>query len=123
MSLVTLGSKLPRLVHYAACWAIRSVLGDAVFAGTLGESEPFEVKHNLMQAVSKPKSVNDFWYWIDRRDKYTSELNQLVSSSIRRCARAYAEMWNTNKFDAVICPVQAVPALEHDRTADLSPLA
>lgn len=35
---------------------------------------------------------------------------------------AETQAWEDNKFDYLLCPVQAVPALEHGRTADLSPL-
>ena len=37
MSLVTLGPKLPRLLHRFACWVIKSILGDAIFADTFGQ--------------------------------------------------------------------------------------
>lgn len=48
-------------------------------------------------------------YWTGQRDSYTAQF--------RRAA------WQDNNFDFLICPPQAVPALEHRRTKDLSPLA
>lgn len=48
-------------------------------------------------------------YWSGERDAYTR--------AFRNAA------WQDQKFDFLLCPPQAVPALEHGRTTDLSPLA
>jgi hypothetical protein len=81
MTLVTLGPKLPRLVHRFACWVIKSILGDSIFADTFGRSF-IDVRFTQidLSAASKTKSVKDYWYWTDRRDKFAAELNEMVSS-------------------------------------------
>lgn len=61
-----------------------------------------------MPAASKHKTIEEYTYWVDRRDEYIK--------GFRRAA------WQEEKFDFLICPPQAVPALEHGRTKDLSPL-
>jgi amidase len=37
LQLVTLGSKLPGLLHSLAVWVVKSILGDGVFASIFGE--------------------------------------------------------------------------------------
>ncbi len=48
-------------------------------------------------------------HWVHQRDEFIK--------MFRRAA------WQEEKFDFLLCPAQAVPALEHGRTKDLSPLA
>ncbi|RSH93004.1 hypothetical protein EHS25_008452 [Saitozyma podzolica] len=94
MELVVLGSRLPRFVHWIATKVIKHLLQDSLFADCF--------------AQSRPKSVHELWYWTEQRDLYANAFRQ--------------QAWETDNFDAIICPVQAVPALEHGRTKFLSPL-
>ncbi|WWD09618.1 hypothetical protein V865_007746 [Kwoniella europaea PYCC6329] len=95
MRLVTLGSKLPRWLHGLLCWVVNSLLKDHLFASIF--------------ATSRPKSVQEFWQFTARRDVYANAFRKLV--------------WEDEKFDMLLCPVQAVPALEHGTTKLLSPLS
>ena len=58
--------------------------------------------------------------WTSRRDQYADAFRKLVSAAIDN---AEPEAWYDHKFDFVIAPVQAVPALQHGSTTFLSPLA
>ncbi|GJN89051.1 hypothetical protein Rhopal_002025-T1 [Rhodotorula paludigena] len=93
--LVTLGPKLPAFVRAAAAWLLDNVVGDAQFA-------------RLLRA-SKAKSVIEMQEWQHRKDEYVQRSRKLL--------------WEEHEFDAVVCPVQATPALKHGETWNLSPLA
>ncbi|KAL7419251.1 hypothetical protein Q5752_006088 [Cryptotrichosporon argae] len=95
MQLVTLGSRIPALVHRLLCWVARYVIRDRVGAELL--------------ECSRPKSVDEVWQWTDRRDQYAAAFDKSA--------------WKIGKYDVLLCPVQAVPALEHGKTRLLSPLA
>ncbi|WWC58801.1 uncharacterized protein I303_101345 [Kwoniella dejecticola CBS 10117] len=95
MRLVTLGSKLPSLLHSVLGWVVDNLLGDRLFASIF--------------ATSRPKSVQEFWEFTARREVYANAFRKLV--------------WEEHKFDMLLCPVQAVPALEHGATKFLSPLS
>ena len=86
---------------------IKNVLRDPIFADVFCRSR-LRV-HNSRAAVSHPKSVSEYWYWCKQRDEFSNKFTSLA--------------WDQKKYDAVICPVQAVPALEHGATELLSPLA
>ncbi|KAK1925491.1 amidase signature domain-containing protein [Papiliotrema laurentii] len=95
MRLVTLGPKIPSLIKALAVWAIKTVVGDETFASA------FE--------TSKRKDVRQFWEWTDRRDVWAETFNRMA--------------WAENKYDMIVCPVQATPALKHGETEFLSPLS
>ncbi|ORX37379.1 putative Acetamidase [Kockovaella imperatae] len=95
LRLVTLGSKMPWLVHQLAVQILRWVVRDTLFADIF--------------AVSRPKSVKELWAATALRDECNAEF----------CRAA----WDHEAFDAVICPVLSVPAMEHGRTTLLSPVA
>ncbi|ORY29336.1 amidase signature domain-containing protein [Naematelia encephala] len=96
MRLVTLGSKTPSVLRGLLVWLIGAVLKDTVFSSIFATSKP-------------SKKISDFWAWTDRRNKYIQAFNKAA--------------WEDHHFDMLLCPVQAVPALEHGRTKFLSPLA
>ncbi|WVW82528.1 hypothetical protein I302_104539 [Kwoniella bestiolae CBS 10118] len=95
MRLVTLGSKLPGWLHSALVWLVDNFLKDHLFASIF--------------ATSRPKSVQELWQFTARRDVYANAFRKLV--------------WEDEGFDMLLCPVQAVPALEHGTTKLLSPLS
>ncbi|WRT64349.1 uncharacterized protein IL334_001281 [Kwoniella shivajii] len=95
MRLVTLGSKLPRWLHWVLCWVVENLFKDHLFASIF--------------ATSRPKSVQELWQFTARRDIYANAFRKLV--------------WEDEEFDMLLCPVQAVPALEHGTTKLLSPLS
>lgn len=59
--------------------------------------------------MSKRKTIEEYVHWVHERDEY--------AKAFRLAA------WQKEKFDFLLCPPQAVPALEHGRTKDLSPLS
>ncbi|GAA6007776.1 hypothetical protein JCM10207_004870 [Rhodosporidiobolus poonsookiae] len=93
--LVTLGSRIPSPVRYALAWLIENVAGDEKLA-------------RLLRA-SRGKSVSELQEWQYKRDTFVS--------------KARRELWEHHAFDAVICAPQAVPALKHGQTWNLSPLS
>ncbi|GAA5825521.1 hypothetical protein JCM11251_000271 [Rhodosporidiobolus azoricus] len=93
--LVTFGSRLPSLVRSSLAWVIENVVGDRILA-------------KLFRA-SRGKSVSELQEWQHRRDIFVHQ--------------ARKELWQEHAFDAVICPVQATPALKHGETWNLSPLS
>ncbi|EIW72395.1 hypothetical protein TREMEDRAFT_26851 [Tremella mesenterica DSM 1558] len=95
MKLVVLGSKMPGWVQWAAQWFVRHILKDEIFGGAF--------------AVSRGKSVPEYWEWTYRRDMYAQQFREAA--------------WDVGQFDALICPVMATPALKHGKTKFLSPLA
>nr|XP_019015143.1 amidase [Kwoniella pini CBS 10737]OCF53924.1 amidase [Kwoniella pini CBS 10737] len=95
MRLVTLGSKLPAWLHSLLGWVVDNLLKDHLFASIF--------------ATSRPKSVEEFWQFTARRDIYANAFRKLV--------------WEDLKFDMLLCPVQAVPALKHGTTKLLSPVS
>ena len=63
----------------------------------------------LMSVASHAKTADEVWQWLDKKQKYEENFNKLA--------------WADHRFDALICPVQATPALQHGQTKLLSPLA
>ncbi|OWZ71401.1 hypothetical protein AYX14_03160 [Cryptococcus neoformans] len=94
MRLTTLGAKYPRWLHRILTWLIAKFTGDHLYA------EVF--------ASSRFKTVTEYWQYVHKRNVYASHFRNLA--------------WEQNKFDMIVCPVQAVPALKHDETEWLSPL-
>ncbi|GAA5885605.1 hypothetical protein JCM6882_007491 [Rhodosporidiobolus microsporus] len=93
--LVTLGSRLPSLVRNTLAWLMENVVGDKILA-------------RLFRA-SRGKSVSELQEWQHRRDVFVH--------------KARKDLWEEHAFDAVLCPVQATPALKHGQTWNLSPLS
>ncbi|GAA5970793.1 hypothetical protein JCM11641_004457 [Rhodosporidiobolus odoratus] len=93
--LVTFGPRLPSFLRNAIAWIVESVLGDDKLARLL--------------RVSRGKSVTELQEWQHKRDIYVS--------------KARKQLWEEHDFDAVICAPQATPALKHNSTWNLSPLA
>ncbi|EJD07629.1 amidase signature enzyme [Fomitiporia mediterranea MF3/22] len=93
--LVTLGPSLPGFVRAIAAWVARTFLHDEVFASCLESS--------------RVKSTKEFFDTVAKR----TELRK----------RWYEQVWENFKFDGIIAPTQAVPALPHGATTTLSPLA
>ncbi|BGP47804.1 hypothetical protein JCM10450v2_003669 [Rhodotorula kratochvilovae] len=93
--LATVGPRLPAFVRSTLAWLLESVLGDAKFA-------------RLMHA-SRGRSVREMQEWQHRRDEYVHAGRKLL--------------WEHHKFDAVLCPPQATPALKIGQTWNLSLLA
>ncbi|WOO83522.1 Fatty acid amide hydrolase 1 [Vanrija pseudolonga] len=95
MQLVTLGTRLPSFVTSLAATIVRLLLKDQLF----GE----------IMSASKPKSAAEYWDWTAARNDYIEAF--------------YKAAWEEEQYDFILSPVQAVPALEHGRTKELSPLA
>ncbi|BEI88930.1 uncharacterized protein CcaverHIS019_0202920 [Cutaneotrichosporon cavernicola] len=94
MFLVTLGPRLPAFARWLVNNLVHYFARDPLFASVF--------------SASKRKTIEEYVHWVDQRDQYIK--------TFRRAA------WQEEKFDFLICPPQAVPALEHGRTKDLSPL-
>jgi len=94
MKLVALGSKVPRWLHYLIEQGVEHIVGDKVWADVF--------------RVSGKKSTHAYWQWTGRRDNYNIQF--------------FKAAWEDGGYDMLLCPVMAVPALEHGRTKDLSPL-
>ncbi|RSH87525.1 uncharacterized protein EHS24_000033 [Apiotrichum porosum] len=95
MRLVVSGTSVPKFVLKLAQYFVHYVLGDTKFADIL--------------SASSYKTAGEYWKWTAERNDYIS--------AFRRQA------WEEQGFDFLVCPVQAVPALEHGRTETLSPLS
>lgn len=94
--LVTLGPRLPGFVRAAAGWVIRTFVGDAQFASFL--------------AHSHHKTVRQYYDYV---------ANKLAFERATR-----GTLWSgAPGLDAVIAPVQAVPAVPHGGCDRLAPLA
>ncbi|VDC00957.1 unnamed protein product [Peniophora sp. CBMAI 1063] len=93
MFLITLGPKLPGFLRCLAAWAISFY--DPIFA------------HLLTQ--SRHKTVGEFNDYVALKLEYEREFRKLA--------------WEEQKFDAIIAPVQAIPAVPHHGCDNLSPLA
>jgi len=98
--LVTLGPRLPSFVRALACWAIRTFVGDTKFASLLAQS------HH--------KSVHEYY--------------NIVADRIAFERQTRTSLWDVREpenlaLDAVLAPVQAIPALPHGGCDYLSPLA
>ncbi|EKM61689.1 uncharacterized protein PHACADRAFT_135578 [Phanerochaete carnosa HHB-10118-sp] len=76
-------------------WVLRYPMGDAVFA-------------DIMK-LCKTASVEEFWSTIDQQKDYFRKF--------------YKEVWEKYKFDGIIAPVLAIPALPHGPVAYISPLS
>lgn len=59
-------------------------------------------------AESRKKTVQEYNQWCAKREAYARKFRQAA--------------WEQEKFDMIICPVQAIPAIEHGKTKFLSPL-
>ncbi|KAI0065501.1 amidase [Artomyces pyxidatus] len=93
--LVTLGPSLPGFVRSFAGWVVRTLVGDSIFGNLL--------------LHSRRKSVMEYYDYVG--DKLEFE------RTWRR------EVWGKHGFDAILAPVQAVPAIPHHGCDRLSPLA
>ncbi|PPQ65493.1 hypothetical protein CVT26_000133 [Gymnopilus dilepis] len=93
--LVTLGPKLPSVVRVFAAWVLETYLGDKIFAEAI--------------RVTKSKSVTEYWKLIYQKEQYIQ--------------RFYQEIWNTQGFDSIIAPVQAIPQLPHGGCDNFSAMA
>ncbi|KZV71564.1 amidase signature enzyme [Peniophora sp. CONT] len=93
MFLITLGPKLPGFIRSFAAWAISFY--DPIFA------------HLLTQ--SRHKTVLELKDYVTQKLEYERDYRRLA--------------WAENKFDAIIAPVQAIPAVPHHGCDNLSPLA
>jgi amidase len=93
--LIRLGPRLPRWFQLFAAWVIENILKDPLFAQTFRRS----------------KISNLTEYWEDYA--IIKDMNE----------EFYDRVWNKHKFDAIIAPGMAAPALPHGATTNLSPLA
>ncbi|KAI9509118.1 amidase [Russula earlei] len=96
--LILLGPRLPNFVRNFASWVIRNFVGDAKYATLL--------------APMRKKSLLQYYNYV--ADKLAFERETRTS------------LWGDapdRAFDAVVCPVQAIPALPHGGCDRLSPLA
>ncbi|GAA5982115.1 hypothetical protein JCM10908_004747 [Rhodotorula pacifica] len=93
--LTTQAAKLPAPIRWLLEWFAGSYMGDAQAAKIV--------------AANGGKTVNELQTWMHRRDLYVKAARKL--------------MWEELKFDAVICPTQATPALKHGETNQLSVLS
>ncbi|KAI0027805.1 amidase signature domain-containing protein [Vararia minispora EC-137] len=91
--LMTLGPRLPSFVRFFASWFSSFI--DPIFAKLL--------------ALSRKKSVEEYHQFIAAKHDFEYDWRK--------------EVWDCHEFDAVIAPVQAVPALPHHGCDYLSPLA
>ncbi|KAH7335128.1 amidase signature domain-containing protein [Rhizoctonia solani] len=94
--LVTLGPRLPAFVRAISDILVRLFVNDTTFKRLFG--------------ASRPRSVTDLW----------------ASSAARLEANSALQnhLWaQTLNLDALICPVQALPAIPHGATKTLTPLA
>ena len=71
-------------------------------------------------AVSRPKPVKDLWLATHLRNECSAAFSREVRAATVKCS---CQAWDKAQFDAVICPVITVPALEHGRTTLLAPVA
>ncbi|KAI0258705.1 amidase signature enzyme [Gloeopeniophorella convolvens] len=94
---MTLWPRMPGFVQASARWFIRTVIGDEIFASIIGHS--------------RRKTVREYYDCVADRVAFEQETR--------------AHFWDAPNpaLDVVIAPVQASPALPHDTTDQLSPLA
>jgi len=92
--ITTLGTRLPGFVRVAASWVIRTIVGDSKFASVLAHSYKKTVRHLYEYVVDK--------------------------AAFEQQTRA--TLWGA-PLDAIIAPVQAVPAVPHGGCDRLIPLA
>jgi amidase len=93
--LVTLGPTLPGFLRRFVAWIAESFLSDKLFATTM--------------RMSRVKPFREVMELAEQRDKFAEFWHEQV--------------WAKFKFDGIIAPVQALPALHHGGCANLSPLA
>ncbi|GAA6024469.1 hypothetical protein JCM8202_006337 [Rhodotorula sphaerocarpa] len=93
--LATKATRLPAIVRRLLVWFAGSIMGDEQAARII--------------AANCGKTVNELQTWVHRRDEYIRKAKDLL--------------WNQHKFDAVICPTQATPALKHGETNQLAVLS
>jgi Asp-tRNA(Asn)/Glu-tRNA(Gln) amidotransferase A subunit family amidase len=107
------------VIHRLIEWVAEYIQGDKKFAEIFGQlpsiSWDLHVTPHWMGlkladevAVSGKKSTHEYWQWTGQRDNYIIKF--------------FKEVWEDKGFDFLICPVMAVPALEHGQTQYLSPL-
>lgn len=85
----------------------------------------YEADRLLRIASSRPKTVTEYWQYVHKRNVYANKFRKLVGLPFPLAldrTDAFLQAWEENKFDMIVCPVQAVPALKHDETEWLSPL-
>jgi len=93
--LATLGPRLPSLLRNFAAWAMEQFTGDKFFADVFRSS--------------RQKDVAEYWRINEQKNKYRRQFQKMV--------------WEKYGFDAIICPVQAVPQLPHGGCDNFSLLA
>jgi len=96
--LVTLGPRLPSFVRTFAGWVIRKFVGDTKFASLLAQSHR--------------KSVRQYYDYVADKLQFEQQTR--------------ASLWGGSSklaLDAVLAPVQAIPAMPHGGCDRLSPLA
>ncbi|KZS94601.1 amidase signature enzyme [Sistotremastrum niveocremeum HHB9708] len=93
--LVTLGPKFNSFIRWLAIKVVLAIKGDTVFTEGLSNS--------------RVKSVREFWGLAKQRNEFNKAWNVAV--------------WDHHAFDGIIAPVQASPALPHEASTTLSPLA
>lgn len=116
--LTTQAAKLPSIIRWLLVFFAGTIIGDA--------------KAAKIVTANAGKSVNELQNWIHKRDVYIKEAKKLVSAfedslawsgETSLMSTTNEQLWETNKFDAVICPTQATPALKHGETNQLSVLS
>ncbi|KAI0258706.1 amidase signature domain-containing protein [Gloeopeniophorella convolvens] len=95
--LVTLGPRLPDFVRVSAQWLIRTFIGDNTFASLL--------------AHSYRKTVREYYDYVANKIAFEQETR--------------TSLWGAHDLtlDAVLAPIQAVPAIPHGGCDRLVPLA
>jgi Asp-tRNA(Asn)/Glu-tRNA(Gln) amidotransferase A subunit family amidase len=104
------------VIHRLIEWVAEYIQGDRKFAEIFGQSRILSTHWHAAHrswltdviAVSGKKSTHEYWQWTGERDNYIIKF--------------FNEVWEDKGFDFLICPVMAVPALEHGQTQYLSPL-
>lgn len=79
-------------------------------------------------SASRVKTVDETQKWQAIRDTFVSDFRRdvspiLFSESARQGLTDLQQVWLTRGFDAIICSVQAGPAILHGASAAVSPLA
>ncbi|WVQ77023.1 hypothetical protein IAR50_006702 [Cryptococcus sp. DSM 104548] len=95
MNLVVKAVKIPGWLHGVWVWLVGKLTGDQLYADVLSNS--------------RQKSVQEYLQYTHRRNVYIERFRTAA--------------WDDNKFDILLTPVQAVPALKHNQTEYLSPLS
>ncbi|KDQ18907.1 hypothetical protein BOTBODRAFT_28382 [Botryobasidium botryosum FD-172 SS1] len=86
---------LPAFIRRFASWVVEKLTGDKIYP-------------RLIRAA-RVKPIGELWKSFYRATTYHAEFQK--------------EVWDANKFDVIIAPVSASPALPHGATKQLAPLA